>query len=87
VEACSTGQTATLQTGTACEDRDAEADSQGIEANAQHRENDAGGLMLFAKSFTNASQKEFSEVFRNFPSLLRPLPPFNDRAFVLARRL
>ncbi|MEZ6056656.1 MAG: hypothetical protein R3C01_08125 [Planctomycetaceae bacterium] len=25
VEACSTGQTATLQTGTACEDRDSEA--------------------------------------------------------------
>ncbi|PQO30429.1 hypothetical protein DTL21_24045 [Bremerella cremea] len=25
VEACSTGQAATLQTGTACEDRDAEA--------------------------------------------------------------
>ena len=28
VEACSTGQAATLQTGTACEDRDAEAEGR-----------------------------------------------------------
>lgn len=45
LEAIATGTVRAIQTDTACEDRDAEADGQGIESNARHRESDAGGVM------------------------------------------